>query len=163
MTLGKAFEPGSDNSHFCKPAAVAVMSTGDFFVADGYCNSRVVKFNSRGEKILEWGRAYQPNMFAGVQSWFSRLSPPAYAFQIPHALALAEEHDLLCVADRENGRIQCFKASNGEFEYKIESLDFGGRLFSVAYSPVNGKQGYVRLCYYLLMILKNYVTFFNLC
>ncbi|ODN03814.1 Peptidyl-glycine alpha-amidating monooxygenase B [Orchesella cincta] len=138
MILGKRFEPGSDNSHFCKPAAVAVMSNGDFFVADGYCNSRVIKFNSRGEKILEWGRAYQPNLLDGMQSWFSRISPPPYAFQIPHALALAEEHDLLCVADRENGRIQCFKASSGEFEFKIESLEFGGRLFSVAYSPANG-------------------------
>lgn len=143
MVLGKRFEPGSDNAHFCKPAAVSVMKSGDFFVADGYCNSRVIKFNSRGEKILEWGRAYQPSMFSGVSSWFSRIAPPPYAFQIPHALALAEDQDLLCVADRENGRIQCFKASTGEFEFKIESLDFGGRLFSVAYSPVNGKKLFI--------------------
>lgn len=36
MTLGIRFEPGSDKYHFCKPSDVAVMSTGEFFVSDGY-------------------------------------------------------------------------------------------------------------------------------
>ena len=35
LTLGVAFEPGNDPSHFCKPAAVAVETSGNFYVADG--------------------------------------------------------------------------------------------------------------------------------
>jgi hypothetical protein len=35
LELGEAFVPGSDHQHFCKPADVAVLSTGAFFVADG--------------------------------------------------------------------------------------------------------------------------------
>ena len=40
-TLGKDKEPGHEEYQFCKPADVAVdQSTGEFYVADGYCNSR---------------------------------------------------------------------------------------------------------------------------
>lgn len=56
LTLGEAFVPGNDERRFCKPTAVAVHSNGDFFVSDGYCNSRIVKFNKNGERILHWGR-----------------------------------------------------------------------------------------------------------
>lgn len=56
LILGEAFEPGNDEKRFCKPTAVAVHSNGDFFVSDGYCNSRIVKFNKKGERILHWGR-----------------------------------------------------------------------------------------------------------
>lgn len=56
LILGEAFEPGNDERHFCKPTAVAVESNGDFFVSDGYCNSRIIKFNAKGEHILQWGR-----------------------------------------------------------------------------------------------------------
>ena len=45
-------EPGNDQTHFCMPTSVAVSeSTGDFFVADGYCNSRVMKFNKDGKLL----------------------------------------------------------------------------------------------------------------
>jgi peptidylamidoglycolate lyase len=50
------FIPGNDDEHFCKPSAVAVMSNGDFFVADGYCNNRILKFSPEGEIILQWGK-----------------------------------------------------------------------------------------------------------
>lgn len=56
MTLGEAFMPGNDEKRFCKPTAVAVHNNGDFFVSDGYCNSRIIKFNRDGERILHWGR-----------------------------------------------------------------------------------------------------------
>ena len=47
--MGVAFESGHDEKHFCKPTDVAVSEkTGDFFVADGYCNSRILKFSSDG-------------------------------------------------------------------------------------------------------------------
>lgn len=56
LTLGEAFVPGNDDKRFCKPTAVAVENNGDFFVSDGYCNTRILKFNAKGERILHWGR-----------------------------------------------------------------------------------------------------------
>uniref|UniRef100_A0A182S8I3 peptidylamidoglycolate lyase n=1 Tax=Anopheles maculatus TaxID=74869 RepID=A0A182S8I3_9DIPT len=41
LTLGTRFEPGNDMYHYCKPTAVAVLKSGEFFVADGYCNGRI--------------------------------------------------------------------------------------------------------------------------
>ena len=39
------FEPGSDETHYCKPTSVAVTDDGNtFFVSDGYCNSRIIKY-----------------------------------------------------------------------------------------------------------------------
>lgn len=50
---------------------------------------------------------------------------------------------LLCVADRENGRVQCFHTDNGTFHSQYHSGIVGDRLFSVAYAPINGGQLYV--------------------
>ena len=61
LTLGVSFAPGNDDNHFCKPTAVAVMSNGDFFVSDGYCNSRIIKFDKNGKFLMQWGR----NAFEG--------------------------------------------------------------------------------------------------
>ena len=56
LTLGVAFVPGVDDDHFCKPTAVAVMANGDFFVSDGYCNSRILKYDKNGNLLMQWGR-----------------------------------------------------------------------------------------------------------
>ena len=48
-----------------------------------YCASRVLKYNEAGQLIGQFGVGDS---------------------QIPHSLALAEDLDLLCVADRENMR-----------------------------------------------------------
>lgn len=53
LILGDAFKPGNSAKLFCKPTSVASLENGDFFVADGYCNGRVVKYNNNGERILE--------------------------------------------------------------------------------------------------------------
>lgn len=57
MTLGTRFVPGNDLDKFCKPTSVAVVTSGEFYVADGYCNSRIVKFTAEGRALLEWGRS----------------------------------------------------------------------------------------------------------
>jgi len=62
---------------------------------------------------------------------------PPYQLWVPHALTLAEDKDLICVADRENGRVLCFNTNNGTFEVEINSQLFQ-RVFSVAYSPFAG-------------------------
>ena len=55
ITLGTAFEPGTDDKHYCKPASVAVLSSGEFFVADGYCNRRVIMYYPNGAQKVSWG------------------------------------------------------------------------------------------------------------
>ncbi|KAH8345542.1 hypothetical protein KR084_008577 [Drosophila pseudotakahashii] len=131
LTLGEAFQPGS-GLKFCKPTSVAVLDNGDFFVADGYCNARILKYSRSGERILSWGQ----NTFSGISY---DVAPPNY-FAIPHALTLVPELQLLCAADRENGRVQCFFSSNGTFHSQYHSQLIGDRLFSMAYTPAAGGQ-----------------------
>jgi len=53
LILGKRFQPGSGPTRLCQPTAVAVASSGHVFVADGYCNHRVLTFNSRGRLMRQ--------------------------------------------------------------------------------------------------------------
>ncbi|KOB72210.1 Peptidyl-alpha-hydroxyglycine alpha-amidating lyase 1 [Operophtera brumata] len=108
--------------HFCKPSAVAVLPTGDFFVADGYCNHRILKIAPDGSIILQWGRSHGDSPFV---------------LNVPHALTLAADRALVCVADRERGRVACFRADNGTFAGSFSSWLIGSRLFSMAYAPVH--------------------------
>ncbi|XP_028178787.1 peptidyl-alpha-hydroxyglycine alpha-amidating lyase 1 [Ostrinia furnacalis] len=128
LVLGEKFIPGNDDQHFCKPTSVAVMSNGDFFVADGYCNHRILKYSPKGEIILQWGKAHGRDNFV---------------FNVPHALTLAEDRGLLCAGDRERGRVACFRSDNGTFAHNFASWLIGSRLFSVAYSPAQGGRLYV--------------------
>lgn len=123
LTLGEAFTPGSDRNHFCMPADVAVSASGEVFVADGYCNSRIVHFGPDGRYIGQFGK---PSV---------SFPPPPGTFKVPHSLALVDDLGLLCVADRENERIQCFSAG-----LNSQSLPFGtfirqakqlGRVFAI--------------------------------
>jgi len=135
ILLGTAFKPGQSRSQFCKPTAVAVLPDGQFFVSDGYCNSRIIKFSKSGQLLFLWGQ----NSFQGVPH---PIAPEGF-FAIPHALTLVPERNLLCVADRENGRVQCFETVNGTFHSQYHSPVIGDRLLSVAYSPMQGGQLFV--------------------
>lgn len=108
MSLGEKLVPGSDNAHFCKPTDVAVMGNGDFFVADGYCNSRIMKFDKRGVFITSFGR---PNGDYEITDG---------SLLVPHSITILEAMKIICVADRENERIQCF-STGGNDEYEIAS------------------------------------------
>ncbi|KAG9487973.1 hypothetical protein GDO78_007656 [Eleutherodactylus coqui] len=134
LTLGEAFQPGSDRRHFCQPTDVAVDPiTGNFFVSDGYCNSRIVQYSPHGMFIMEWGK--EPTL---------RIAKPG-EFRIPHSLAMIPDEGQLCVADRENGRIQCFQAETGHFIKEIKHREFGSEVFAISYISggillaVNGK------------------------
>ncbi|XP_057342205.1 peptidyl-alpha-hydroxyglycine alpha-amidating lyase 1-like [Microplitis mediator] len=137
LILGEAFVPGNDNERFCKPTAVAVANNGDFFVSDGYCNSRIIKFNSKAERILIIGRS------STINNHF--ISP--YTLIVPHALALSDEFDYLYVADREHGRILCYYSQNGTFHKEFKNPVIGTKIYSIAYSKerlylVNGGDPY---------------------
>ncbi|XP_038220861.1 peptidyl-alpha-hydroxyglycine alpha-amidating lyase 1-like isoform X2 [Zerene cesonia] len=128
LKLGEKFVPGDDDDHFCKPSAVAVHSSGDFFVADGYCNTRIIKYRADGTKILQWGR---------------RSGQTPFTLNVPHALTIAEDKNAICTADRERGRIACFRADNGTYIHSYSHWLIGRRLFSVAYSPIQGGRLYL--------------------
>uniref|UniRef100_A0AAR2KSS1 Peptidylglycine alpha-amidating monooxygenase n=1 Tax=Pygocentrus nattereri TaxID=42514 RepID=A0AAR2KSS1_PYGNA len=131
LVLGEAFKPGNDRSHFCQPTDVAVdPETGNVFVSDGYCNSRILKFSPEGRYLSDWG--------AGSVDRRRRVP-----FQIPHSLAFLPDKRELLVADRENGRVQCFMADTGEFVKEIKRDEFGGEVFAVSYAPVHGGLVYV--------------------
>ena len=65
--------------------------------------------------------------------------PPPGTFILPHGLALAEDKGLLCVADRENGRIQCFDLQ-GNFIRQIHPPQFGRALYALEYCPNHGRK-----------------------
>ncbi len=60
-------------------------------------------------------------------------------FRIPHSLVFLPDKREVCVADRENGRIQCFIAETGEFVKEIKKEEFGGEVFAITYSSVGGE------------------------
>ncbi|XP_074184756.1 peptidyl-glycine alpha-amidating monooxygenase isoform X7 [Rhinolophus sinicus] len=133
LILGRSMQPGSDQNHFCQPTDVAVdPDTGTIFVSDGYCNSRIMQFSPSGNFITQWGEES------------SGRNPKPGQFSIPHSLALVPHLDQLCVADRENGRIQCFKTDTKEFVQEIKHASFGRNVFAISYVSgllfaVNGK------------------------
>jgi DNA-binding beta-propeller fold protein YncE len=92
LTLGERGVAGEDERHFNKPADVAVAANGDIFVADGYGNSRVVKFDKTGRFLRAWGRK---GMGPGE-------------FNLPHAVRL-DSTGRVYVGDRENNRVQVFE------------------------------------------------------
>ncbi|XP_065177588.1 peptidyl-glycine alpha-amidating monooxygenase-like [Sycon ciliatum] len=131
LTLGERFIPDDDTEHFCKPADVVVDAHGYVYVADGYCNQRIMKFNSQGRFLREWdhrGLVRQPPRMK-------------LAFHIPHALTLNAKGDRLCVADRENGRILCYNPHTGQLMTVNTPAELGGRVFSIAFSK--NPEGYL--------------------
>ncbi|XP_054445994.1 peptidyl-glycine alpha-amidating monooxygenase isoform X9 [Pteronotus mesoamericanus] len=133
LILGRSMQPGSDQNHFCQPTDVAVdPDTGTIYVSDGYCNSRIVQFSPSGQFIAQWGEES------------SGSNPAPGQLSVPHSLALVPHLGQLCVADRENGRIQCFRTDTKEFVREIKHASFGRNVFAISYIPgllfaVNGK------------------------
>lgn len=93
LALGTANEPGMDDKHFNGPTDVATTSDGQYiFIADGYSNNRIAKFDRSGNYLDMWGAAD------------SGINPGE--FILPHSLTVVGEK--VYVADRSGGRIQVF-------------------------------------------------------
>lgn len=92
MTLGKRGVAGDNTSRdlFDGPSSVAVAPNGDFFVTDGYRNSRMVKFSKDGTFI---------KVIGGVKG-----NAPGQ-FDLPHAVVV-DAMGRLIVSDRNNKRVQ---------------------------------------------------------
>lgn len=81
--------------HF--PTNLAFAPSGDFYVSDGYGNARIHRFSVDGRLLHSWGA---PGDRLGQ-------------FHVPHGIAV-DSQGTVCVADRENSRLQFFSAT-GEF------------------------------------------------
>jgi hypothetical protein len=57
LVLGREDNAGETDRLFDRPADVGFGPAGEIFVADGYGNSRVVKFDKHGRFIKAWGKA----------------------------------------------------------------------------------------------------------
>jgi len=109
LTLGKKDDPGATPDKFNKPTDVAVAANGDFYVADGYGNSRVVKFSKDGKYLKEWGTKGKGEG----------------EFNLPHAVCVDDKGQVY-VGDRENNRVQLFDA-DGKFlsQWKDSGAPYG--------------------------------------
>ncbi len=97
LTLGEKGVAGTDKTHFNRPASLVFLPDGSFYVADGYVNARIVKFDKNGKHLLEWG---------------TKGSGPGQ-FNLVHSVAV-DAQKRVYVADRSNNRIQVFD-ENGKF------------------------------------------------
>ncbi len=85
------------DGRFREPTDVAFDSRGNIYIADGYINSRVAKYDANGDWVTSWG---EPGRGPGQ-------------FRLPHAIAV-DRDDNVYVGDRSNARIQVFD-SDGNF------------------------------------------------
>lgn len=96
-TLGEPGRPGTDDQHFNQPTDIVFAPNGEFYISDGYGNSRVLKFDRTGKLLFTWGKKGKGEG----------------EFDLPHAVQL-DSQGLVYVGDRENNRIQVFD-SKGKF------------------------------------------------
>ena len=97
QTIGTFAEPGDDETHFNRPTFMPWLPDGTFFVADGYANTRIVKFDADGNYLLEWGRRGMP----------PNDTRPGY-FNNVHGIAVDPQTRRVFVNDRQNHRVQIF-------------------------------------------------------
>jgi DNA-binding beta-propeller fold protein YncE len=111
QTIGVKGEPGSDAAHFNRPTFLAWLPDGTMFVADGYANTRVVKFDRTGKYLMSWGeRSTQEN------------DTTPGTFNAVHGVVVDPDTRRVYVTDRENARIQVFD-ENGTF---LDQFSTGG-------------------------------------
>ncbi len=109
LSLGKKGQAGAGVGEFDRPTDVAVAPTGEFYVADGYGNARVLKYDRTGELLKKWGTKGKGEG----------------QFNLPHAICLDPKGRVL-VGDRENNRIQIFDG-DGKYldQWKESGAPFG--------------------------------------
>jgi DNA-binding beta-propeller fold protein YncE len=97
-----------------QPTNVAFAPNGNFFISDGYVNSRVVKYNKEGDYLLHWGRH-------GTGDG---------EFNLVHDIVV-DFAQRVYVADRTNQRVRIFDV-NGRFVGKW--IDIGAP-WGLDYAP----------------------------
>jgi len=88
--IGESHGPGQPFNH---PSDIAFAPDGGFYVADGYGNGRIHRFDAKGNLITSWGS----------------VGTAPGAFLTPHGICVLSDGRVI-VADRENSRVQSFTA-----------------------------------------------------
>ena len=102
---GTAPGAGQQSDVFQRPTDVAWDAAGNIYVADGYGNARVAKFDKNGKFLKSWGsRGTENGQFSTV-----------------HGIAVDAQGNVY-VADSANKRIQVF---DGEGTFKTQILNVG--------------------------------------
>ena len=70
---------------------IAFGPNGRLFISDGYGNARILEYNSKGQRVKQWGRA----------------GTGPGEFRQPHGIAV-DDRGVIYVADRRNARLQRF-------------------------------------------------------
>jgi sugar lactone lactonase YvrE len=97
QTIGEPNVHAADDKHFYRPTFIAWLPDGTFFVADGYANTRVVKFDKNGKYLTAWGEKGTP----------PNEKRPGY-FNNVHGVAVDPQTRRVFVNDRQNHRVQVF-------------------------------------------------------
>ena len=123
LSLGTSGVAGTDDQCFDMPTDIAFVPGGDVFVADGYGNSRIVRFRADGRRVGSFG---------------SRGSG-SVGLHTPHSVMLGPD-GLLYVSDRTNHRIRKFDTEGtlrGSWDHlgATQGIEFGadGSLWVVTY------------------------------
>ncbi len=114
QTIGVPNESGDDAEHFFRPTFMAFLDDS-FFVADGYANTRVVKFDADGNYLMDWGEAGDP----------PNETRPGYMNNV-HGVAVDVQTRRVFVNDRANNRVQIFDENGGyldEWSFGPEPTD----------------------------------------
>jgi hypothetical protein len=111
---GAATGAGIPGDNFNRPTDVAWDSSGNIYVADGYGNSRIAKFDKNGRFIKSWG---------------SRGTGPGQ-FNIVHTIAIDAQNNIYA-GDRENKRIQVFD-TEGNFRTQYTNA---GAPYAICVTP----------------------------
>jgi len=145
MMIGGSFDgPPDSNSKVSvgRAAGIFVDSTRkEVYVADGYLNGRVVKFNaSTGAFIKAWGAYGNPPNDDKPSP--QPPDPKSPSFNRPvHCVVLAWD-GLVYVCDRSNNRIQVFNRE-GQFQrqFVFDPMTLGnGSIWAIALSPDKGQR-----------------------
>jgi DNA-binding beta-propeller fold protein YncE len=129
LSLGMKDKPGLAADQFNRPADAFVGPDGELYVADGYGNSRIAKFDADGKFIKDWGKKGKgPSQF-----------------RIPHVVFLDEGNRVL-VGDRENKRVQIFDRA-GKFlaQWQDTGAPYGLAIHKNRVYLADGVKGTVRV------------------
>lgn len=106
LTIGTpGVEGTNDGDPFRRPTDIAISSTGEIFVSDGYQNARVHKYSGDGEHIFSWGE------------WGTGPGQ----FELSHCVRI-DKHDRVWICDRTNDRIQIFDTDGNFLEERTGLL-----------------------------------------
>ena len=97
LTLGTPGEPGDDDTHFRRPTFLVFMDENTMYLADGYDNFRVIKYDMDGNILAQWG---EPGTSGGE-------TRPGHWFNV-HGIAVDPTTREVFVNDRDNLRVQVF-------------------------------------------------------